>query len=68
MIFTGEQGLNVGGDNSYSFSLERRHNDGLHQWWNIMGCIHAGCQIFTNGSGSDKVREGLVNSAWAVHT
>ena len=48
MIFTGEQGLNVGGDNSYSFSLERRHNDGLHQWWNIMGCIHAGCQIFTN--------------------
>ena len=48
MIFTGEQGLNVGGDNSYSFSLERRHNDALHQWWNIMGCIHAGCQIFTN--------------------
>ena len=48
MIFTSERGLNVGGDNSYSYSLERRHNDGLHQRWNIMGCIHAGCQNFTN--------------------
>jgi len=48
MIFTGESGLNVGGDNAYSFSLDRRHNDGIHQWWNIMGCIHAGCQVFTN--------------------
>ena len=48
MVFTGEQGLNVGGDNSTSWSLDRTHNDGLHQWWNIAGCVHSGCQNFTN--------------------
>ena len=48
MVFMGKQGLNVGGDNSTSWSLDRTHNDGLHQWWNIAGCVHSGCQNFTN--------------------
>ena len=32
------------------FSLQREHNEYFHQWWNIMGVIHTGCNTVTNSN------------------